>query len=113
MNVLQTRESIEDGLELLTEGLLGILDLSGVEACAKENFDQRYCFIDNPDNLFSPSGALKCSGWVMDNKDDTSDTADLETGTDLCGKLSLSAAQDNVEEFLVRGHRRNLAVKSD
>lgn len=49
----------------------------------------------------------------MDNKDDTSDTADLEAGTDLCGKLSLSAAQDNVEEFLARGHRRNLAVKSD
>jgi hypothetical protein len=33
MNVLQTGESIENGLELLTEGLLSILDLTGVETC--------------------------------------------------------------------------------
>jgi hypothetical protein len=31
MDILQTRESIEDSLEFFTEGLLGIFDLSGVE----------------------------------------------------------------------------------
>jgi hypothetical protein len=31
MDILQTRESIEDSLELLTESLLGIFNLSGVE----------------------------------------------------------------------------------
>jgi hypothetical protein len=31
MDILQTRESIEDSLEFLTESLLGIFDLSGVE----------------------------------------------------------------------------------
>lgn len=36
MNVLQARESIEDGLELFTEGLLGVLDLTGVEACRRK-----------------------------------------------------------------------------
>ena len=43
----------------------------------------------------------------------TSDTADIETGTNLSGQLSLSTAQDNIQEFLVSGHRRNLAVKMD
>ena len=43
--------------------------------------------------------------------DDTSDTGDLETGTNLGGQLALSTTQDNVQEFLVGGHRRNLAVK--
>jgi hypothetical protein len=33
MDILQTRESIEDSLELLTESLLGIFDLTGVETC--------------------------------------------------------------------------------
>jgi hypothetical protein len=39
----------------------------------------------------------------------TSNTADLETSTNLCGKLSLSTTQDNIQEFLVCGHRRNLS----
>lgn len=36
MNVLQTRESIENGLELIAKGLLGVLDLTGVETCPKK-----------------------------------------------------------------------------
>lgn len=50
-----------------------------------------------------PPCRIKQKDW-----DHTSDTADLETGTDLCGKLSLSATQDNIQEFLVCRHRRNL-----
>jgi hypothetical protein len=34
VNVLQTREAIKNGLELVTEGLLGELDLTSVETCA-------------------------------------------------------------------------------
>ena len=41
----------------------------------------------------------------------TSNTADLETSTNLSGQLALSTAQDNIQEFLAGGHRRNLAVK--
>jgi hypothetical protein len=36
MNVLEARKSIEDSLELLTEGLLGVFDLTGVETCHKK-----------------------------------------------------------------------------
>ena len=45
------------------------------------------------------------------NKNDgnrTSDTTDLETSTNLGGQLALGPAQDNIQEFLVCGHRRNL-----
>lgn len=37
MNILQAREPIKDGLEFLTEGLLRVLDLPGIEACAKDS----------------------------------------------------------------------------
>lgn len=37
MNVLQTREAIEDSLKLLAKRLLGIFDLSGIESCYKKN----------------------------------------------------------------------------
>lgn len=37
MNILQAGESIKDGLELLTEGLLGVFDLTGVETCTKNS----------------------------------------------------------------------------
>jgi hypothetical protein len=36
MNVLQARESIENSLELVAEGLLSVLDLTGVETCPKK-----------------------------------------------------------------------------
>jgi hypothetical protein len=36
MNILQAGESIENSLELFTEGLLGVLDLTGVETCRGE-----------------------------------------------------------------------------
>lgn len=36
MNVLQTRKSIENGLELIAKSLLGVLDLTGVETCPKK-----------------------------------------------------------------------------
>lgn len=35
MNILQSGESIEDSLELFAESLLGVFDLSGVEACGQ------------------------------------------------------------------------------
>ena len=36
MNILKTGKSIEDSLEFLTEGLLGVLDLTSVETCIKK-----------------------------------------------------------------------------
>ena len=48
----------------------------------------------------------------MEHVEHTSDTANLETGTNLCGQLSLGAAEDDVQKFLAGGHRRNLAVKN-
>jgi len=36
VDVLKTRETLEDGAKLLREGLLGELDLSSVESC-REN----------------------------------------------------------------------------
>jgi hypothetical protein len=65
--------------------------------------------------LRSPPTNSNSTGLKSDVEEglNTSDTADLETGTNLSGQLSLSTAQDNVQEFLVSGHRRNLAVKID
>jgi hypothetical protein len=54
MDIHKTRESIENVLELLTESLLSILDLSGVETWWKIS-NQRLCFIDNRDNFFFPA----------------------------------------------------------
>lgn len=48
---------------------------------------------------------------IQKSSDRTSDTANLETGTNLRGQLALCATQDNIEEFLAGRHRRNLAVK--
>ena len=45
------------------------------------------------------------------DRDHTSNTADLEPSTNLGRQLSLSTAQDNVQEFLAGRHGRNLAVK--
>jgi hypothetical protein len=44
MDILQTRESIEDSLELLTESLLGIFDLTGVETCRGKIFSAIWRF---------------------------------------------------------------------
>ena len=52
MNILQTGEAIENGLELVTEGLLSELDLTSVRSLCSEIFSQRSCFIDNPDKFF-------------------------------------------------------------
>jgi hypothetical protein len=72
-------------------------------------------FIDNLDHIFwpLPVPSQEPIGSTENKRDHTSDTADLETSTDLGGQLSLSATQDNVQEFLVGRHRRNLAVKTD
>jgi hypothetical protein len=39
----------------------------------------------------------------------TSDTTDFETSTNLSGQLTLSPTQNNIQEFLVCWHRRNLS----
>ena len=52
MNVLQARESIENGLELFTEGLLGVLDLTGVETCRRKKKISDTVFIDNLNHIF-------------------------------------------------------------
>jgi hypothetical protein len=66
MNILQAGESIEDGLELFTECLLGVLDLTGVETCrGKKNRISDTVFIDNPDHTFfglSPTPSQKLIG---------------------------------------------------
>jgi hypothetical protein len=39
VDVLQTRETVEDGAKLLRKGLLGELDLSGVESCEEKRLN--------------------------------------------------------------------------
>lgn len=115
MNVLQTGKSIENGLELLTEGLLSILDLTGVETCAAKFSISDHALSITPISFFffSPRRLppSRHSDWGIGKGDGTSDTADLEAGTNLRWQLSLSTTQDNVQKFLVCGHRSNLAVK--
>lgn len=39
VNVLQTRETVEDGAKLFRKGLLGELDLSSVESCEEKRLN--------------------------------------------------------------------------
>jgi len=55
MNVLQTGETIENRLELLTEGLLSKFNLTGVETCAAKNSVSDHALSINPISFFFPS----------------------------------------------------------
>lgn len=41
----------------------------------------------------------------------TSNSANLESSTNLCGQSSLSSTEDNIDELLRGRHRRNLCKK--
>lgn len=105
MNILQSGESIEDGLELFTESLLGVFDLSGVEACGQRRIlissARIFLICRFGSKLVHPAQILK-------NPRHTANTTDVEPSTDLGRKLSLSATEDDVQEFLARGHRSDL-----
>lgn len=99
MNVLQSRKPVEDRLEFLAKSLLRILDLSGVETyLAKEGFFYQQPFL---------TGVYATITGANRNHH-TSNTANFEPRSNLGRKLSLSATQDNVQEFLARRHRSDL-----
>lgn len=104
MNILQSRESIENPLELLAESLLCVLDLPSIETCMAEKRFFLSATNFQPRILLHPPRFLT----QLIGSPNTSNTADLESSTNLRRKLSLRATQDNVQEFLAGGHRCDL-----
>lgn len=104
MNILQPRKSIKNRLELLAKSLLGVFNLSSVETyLAKEDFlsaavSTRYIYATITSANKKPE---------LDHHH-TSNTANFESSPNLGWKLSLSATQNNVQEFLACRHRSDL-----
>ena len=89
MDVLQPWKALKDRRELFAECFLGVFDFTCIEAFT---------------NILSESQsrALRC-----DHRH-TPYPADLEPCSDLCGKTTLRATQDNVKKLLTCRYRLNL-----
>lgn len=106
MDILQSRESLENRLELLTESFLRVLDLSCVESCIDKAFSQM-SIVAKISQAWSICQTLPMN-WVAS----TSDTADLKTRTNHSRKLSLGSTENDIDELLARGHRCDLIVEA-
>lgn len=63
MNILQSRESIENPLELLAESLLCVLDLPSIKTCMAE---KRFFISDqfSTQDFIAPATVFNATNWV-------------------------------------------------
>ena len=120
VDVGETGESIEDGLNLLGKRFTGELDLAHVESCEVLSAPVLVVpFFISASFSFAPvvlrrscvvarSSQANSSSFERQEKVPTSNSRNLETCSDLSRQSSLSSAQDNVQELLRRRHRGDI-----
>jgi len=120
VDVGETGESIEDGLNLLGKRFAGELDLAHVESCEVLSAPVLVVpFFISASISFAPvvlrrscvvarSSQANSSSFGLQEKVPTSNSRNLETCSDLSRQSSLGSAQDNVQELLRRRHRGDI-----